>query len=342
MNNTWVTKGLDANLENFELTDIMQLITQQAKSGFLTVKSSDGICSWSFNEGSLVDFDCEFSNHVLELKNILKQSSILSNSQLISLHKDNYLDTNHDLEKILISKNISNREELERTNLRRLIESFVITLQWTKGRYKFIPADKINHHPFLAPQDVNFIILESLRQIDEMAVMKKRLQPLDRIFENSLTLSDDESSGVNGILLQEGLKDQFDQGEFEVYKLFDGRRSLQEIIETSITGQFHSCDTIINFINRNVVALATTETGYQLRKSPEPVQIRNLTGIALLILSGALLLSTFLTVEFGNGRGSLKRPTLFSAIIDNLEADQQMTQKLARELLKQDNPNQSK
>lgn len=341
MNNTRVTKGLDANLENFELTDIMQLISQQVKSGVLTVKNGDDTCSWSFNEGALVDFDCEFSNHALELKEILKQSNILDDSQLISLHKDNYLDSDHDLEKILVSKNISNREELEKTNLRRLIESFIITLQWTKGRYKFIPANKINHHPFLAPQDANFIILESLRQIDEMAVMKKRLQPLDRIFENSLTLSDDESSGVNDILLQEGLKDQFDQGEFEVYKLFDGRRDLQEIIETSITGQLHSCDTIINFIDRNIVALATTETGHQLRKSPEPLQVRNLTGIALLILSGALLLSTFLTVGFDNGRGILKHPTLFSAIIDNLKADRLNIQKQVRELLKQDNPNQS-
>ncbi len=339
MNNTWVNKGLDADLENFELTDVIQLITQQVKSGFLTVKSSDGICSWSFNEGTLVDFDCEFSNHVLDIKNILKQGNILSDKQLLSLHKNNYLDSNHDLEEIMVSNNICNREDLEKTNLRRLIESFIITLQWTKGRYKFIPADKINHHPFLVPQDANFIILEALRQIDEMTVMKKRLQPLDRIFETSLTLSDDETSGVAGLLMQEGLKDQFDQGEFEVYKLFDGHYSLQEIIDTSITGQFHSCCTIINFIDRNIIALITTEKGYQFRKSPAPIQIRNLTGIALLILSSALLLSTFLTVKFGYGHASLKHPSLFSAIIDNLKADQLDVQKQARELLKRNNPN---
>jgi len=339
MNSNRVTKGLNANLENFELTDVMQMITQQMKSGFLTVKSSDGICSWSFNEGTLVDFNCEFSNHALSLEKILQQDKVLGNEQFVILHKKNYLDSDHDLEKIMVSKNISTREELKKMNLRRLIESFIITLQWTKGRYKFIPADKVNHHPFLTPQDANFIVMEALRQIDEMAVMKKRLQPLDRIFETTLTLSDSESLEIDDVLLQEGLKDQFDQGEFEVYKLFDGLRSLQKIIDTSITGQFHTYRTIINFIDRDIIASISTESGYQFRKAPEPRRIRHLTGLALLVLSGALLISTFLTIKFGNGN-NWNHPTMFSAIIDNLKADQRRIQKQARGLLKYEVNNQ--
>ena len=341
MNSNRMTQGLNADLENFELTDVMQLITQQMKSGFLTVKSDNGICSWSFNEGALVDFDCEFSNNVLGLEMILQQSSILGDQQLSLLHANHNLVSDHELEELMINKDICTREELEKINLRRLIESFIIILQWTKGRYKFIPSGKVNHHPFLSPQDANFIVMEALRQIDEMADMKKKLRPLDRIFETTLTLSEDETLEVNDVLLQEGLKDQFDQGEFAVYKLFDGQRSLQEIIETSVTGQFHTCRTILNFIDRDIIASKTTETGYQFRRSPEPKRIRNLNGLSLLILSSALLISTFLTVKFGNGRANPNQPTLFSAIIDNLKADQDKIQQQARTLLEKSNkPNQ--
>ncbi len=342
MNSGQTTKGLNANLENFELTDVMQLITQQMKSGFLTVKSDDGICSWSFNEGSLVDFDCEFPNQVLDLEKILQQSNILGDQQLILLHENHNLVSDHELEKLMVSKNISTREELEKINLRRLIESFIIILQWTKGRYKFIPSGKVNYHPYLNPQDANFIVMEALRQIDEMTDMKKRLRPLDRVFETSLTLSDDEALEVNDVLLQEGLKDQFDHGEFAVYKLFDGKRSLQEIIETSVTGQFHTCRTISTFINRNIITSKTTGSGYQFRRSPTPSRIRNLNGMALLILSSALLISTFLTIKVGSGLANRNQPTLFSAIIDNLKADQEKIQKQARTLLRNNNLNQLK
>ncbi len=333
MSSPRVAKGLNANLENFELTDVMQLITQQVKCGVLNVEGSNGSCSWSFNEGSLVDFDCNFPGHVLDLKNILQQSGIINDKSLILLHETENLSSAHALEKALVKNNFCNREELEKTNLRRLIESFIITLQWTKGRYKFIPTSEVKNHAFLAPQDANFIILEALRQIDEMAVMKKRLQPLERIYESTLALTRDESLGVEDNLFQEGLKDQFDLDEFEVYKLLDGRRSLNEILESSITGQFHTCCTILDFLDRNIIAPISVDS----RKPFERGRNRNLSGIALLILSCALLISTYLAINPINNSKVTGNPTLFSAIIENLKADQQKLQQQTRKLLQINN-----
>ncbi len=332
-----VTKGLNANLENFELTDVMQLITQQVKCGILSVEGSNGSCSWSFNEGNLVDFDCNFPGHILDLKNILKQAGTLDDKQLILIHESEDLNSSQAFEKALIKKNICKRDELEKINLRRLIESFIITLQWTKGRYKFIPTSEINRNRFLAPQDANFIVLEALRQIDEMAVIKKRLQPLDRVYVSSLTLDNDETAAEDSALFQEGLHDQFDNDEFEVYKLFDGKRSLREVLENSITGQFHTCRTMLNFIERGIVTPLSEEIGFQFTRTHESSQNRNRGGLALLILSGALVISTGITVISVNNSGQARQPTLFSAIINNLRADQNSTLKKAQELLQTDN-----
>lgn len=341
MSDLQVEKGLNANLENFELTDVIQLITQQLKSGILSVKGINGGCSWFFLRGSLVNFECHFPGHILELESILQQHGILDDKNLSSLLENDNPSSSHTLEEALIKNNLSNREELENINLHRLIESFIITLQWTKGRYKFIPTDNVKNHPFLAPQDANFIILESLRQIDEIAVIKKRLQPLEQVYETTLASSKYDSSETDDSLFLKGLKDQFDQREFQVYKLLNGERSLREILEISSTGQFHTCRTISDFLDRNIISSETTETEHQFSKSPERRQNRYLAGISLLILSCALIISTFIMARTISSTENGRKPTLFSAIIDNLIDDQWKTQAQVHKLLQVDDTSES-
>ncbi|MCK5539430.1 MAG: DUF4388 domain-containing protein [Deltaproteobacteria bacterium] len=327
-----VAKGLNADLENFELTDVMQLITQQVKCGILSVEGSNGNCSWSFNEGSLVDFNCHFPGHSFDLKTILIKGEHLDEQRFLSLLKEPTLNPAHHLEKALIKNGIINREELEKINLRRLIESFIITLQWVKGQYKFIPTSEVKNHAFLPPQDTNFVILEAMRQIDEMAVMKKRLQPLEKVYETTLSLNSDEASTKDISLFREGLEKQFDQDEYMIYKLFDGIRRLDEVLNISIIGQFNTCRITLDFLDRGIITPQTSESAeYRHSKSTKPTH--NLTGIALLLLSGALLISVATSIRhFGNPEKE-KNPTLFTAIIDNLLADQEMVREQARELL---------
>ena len=332
MNPSKVAKGLNANLENFELTDVMQLITQQVKCGILSVEGSNGSCSWSFNEGSLIDFNCHFPGHCLDLKTILVKGDHLDEQRFLSLQEEPTLSPAHSLEKTLIKNGIISREELERINLRRLIESFIITLQWTKGLYKFIPTSEVKRHAFFPPQDTNFIILEAMRQIDEMAVMKKRLQPLERVYETTLSLDKDESSTEDISLFQEGLEKQFDQDELRIYKLLDGKRSLAEVLNISIIGQFHTCRIALDFLDRGIITPRTSGSAdYRPGKSTK--YNHHLTGIALLLLSGALLISIATSIRHVEKSEKEKNPTFFTAIVDNLRADQQKVREQARELL---------
>ena len=332
MSRIQTAKGLSADLENFELTDVMQLITQQVKCGTLSVDGNDGSCSWSFNEGYLVDFNCQFIGHALDLKTILIKSDQLNEESLLSLQKEGTLNSLHGLEKALLKNGIISRDELERTNLRRLIESFIITLQWTKGRYKFIPTSEVKNHAFFPPQDTNFIILEALRQIDEMAVMKKRLLPLERIYESTLALNSNESSAKDNSLFQEGLESQFDRDELGVYRLIDGNRSLAEVLNISIIGQFHTCRIILDFFDRGIIAPRTAAQGKESDKKPTKTN-KHLAGIALLLLSGAVIISVFISGWHHYNPEQEMTPTFFSAIIDNLKAEQQTVRKQALKLL---------
>ncbi|MBN2705448.1 MAG: DUF4388 domain-containing protein [Deltaproteobacteria bacterium] len=327
-----VGKGLNADLENFEITDIMQLITQQVKCGCLSVEGNDGNCSWSFLEGSLVDFECDFPGHLLDLKNILIKSGYLDESAYDSLTGIHDLGEK-EVAELLVREKFIRPEELENINLRRLIESFIVTMQWTKGRYNFIPTSEVQKHPFLPAQDANFIILEALRQIDEMAVMKKRLQPLDRVFETTLAQANGDGSSHDLNLFKEGLEAQFDRDELETYRLFDGKRPLSEILNYNILGQFHTCRIMLDFLERGIIVPQSPSQITEKRSRPPSIN-RQLNGLPLALLGTALLISAFLSIRnLTSPRKGLK-PTFFSAIVDNLQADRKTILAQAADLLR--------
>ena len=266
----------------------------------------------------------------------LKPSSLKPNlvdeQQLLSFTEKG-LSSDNVLEKELVKNKIINREELAKINLRRLIESFIITLQWSKGSYRFIPTSEVKNHSFLPPQDTNFIILEALRQIDEMAVMKKRLLPLERVFESTLALNSDESSLQDDSLFQEGLEDQFNQDELGVYKLINGKRSLAEVLNISTIGQFHTCRVLLDFFERGIISPRVGGRDNKVEiKSTKSYQ--HLTGIALLLLSCSVIISIFVSGWFYDNPKKMNNPTFFAAIIDNLKAEQEMAREQARELLR--------
>ena len=107
----------------------MQLITQQVKGGILSVEGDDGNCSWAFKEGSLVDFNCHFPGHSLDLESILIKGCQQEEQRFLAFLEEHASNPTHALERALIKNEIISRDELEKLNLRRLIESFIITLQ---------------------------------------------------------------------------------------------------------------------------------------------------------------------------------------------------------------------
>ncbi|MCD6293017.1 MAG: hypothetical protein J7M09_06135, partial [Deltaproteobacteria bacterium] len=149
-----------------------------------------------------------------------------------------------------------------------------------------------------------------------------------------LYLDSDESSAEDSSLFQEGMKKQFDQDELGIYKLIDGKRSLTEVLNISTIGQFHTSRIVLDFLDRGIITPKTS--GYSDYRPIKSSKSNNyLAGIALLLLGGALLISVAISIwNFERPRKD-KKPTFFSAIIDNLRADQQEVRKQARELLHQ-------
>jgi hypothetical protein len=332
MNDNFLQRGFNADLEHFELTDIMQLITQQVKSGILAVKGKEGNCSWSFNDGQLVGFSCHFPNHSIDLESILIKSGMMTRRQFDQLVERHGCRSTIELERALIENELLTREKLEEINLRRLIETFIITLQWTKGQYRFIPTTEIASQEFFPHQDANFVMLEALRQIDEMAIMEERLQPLDRCFETALSLAA-ETSGQGdqeSTFIQQGLDKQFNADELEVYNLFNGFRTLEEILNVSTLGRFHTCRIILNFLDRGIITPPAGDLVNYRNKFNQSKLYQYTASCTLVIFCICLLVSILMA---GNELSHRARKNFFQTLINNIHAIQEKERLQALELL---------
>lgn len=335
MNDNFLQRGFNADLEHFELTDIMQLITQQVKSGILTVKSKEGNCSWSFCDGQLVGFSCHFPSHSIDLESILVKSGMMKRRQFDQLVERHGCRSTIELERALVKDELVTPEKLEEINLRRLIETFIISLQWTKGQYRFIPTTEITSQEFFTPQDVNFVILEALRQIDEMAIMEERLKPLDRRFEPALDLIE-ATPGQDGQEIsfgKLGLDRQFDLDELEVYNLFNGLRTLEEILNISTLGRFHTCRIILNFLDRGIITPPTGELSSYRQKLTQTKFYQYSAASVLVLFCLCLLASIILAAGNLNTR---TRKDFFHTLVNNVKAVQEKQLLQAQELLLRD------
>jgi hypothetical protein len=335
MNDTSMNKGLNADLENFELTDIMQLITQQVKCGALTVENGPNRCSWFFDDGKLINFEAHFPDFSVDLESILIKSGHLTRSQCEHLQEKHPTNSSLELEKVLLREKLITREKLENINLHRLIETFIITLQWRRGHYEFIPTGEVGEYGFFPPQDTNFVILEALRQIDEMAVMKKRLGALDRVFETTLTQAVDSEhlDEKEKKLFTEGLQDQFDRDELEVYLLFDGQRSVEDVLNSSSLGQFNTYRIILDFLDREILAPPAGDLQVQESSKKGNGFFRYSPAFVLITLNLSLVCAlAFFASGYRFGQKE-SQPTFIQAIIENIKTDQEKSKIAARRLL---------
>ncbi|MCK4377961.1 MAG: DUF4388 domain-containing protein, partial [Deltaproteobacteria bacterium] len=79
---------LKGYLGGFDLTDVLQLISQQQKTGILTVKSTAGQVDLSFKGGQIIGMNPGMLNQEFDLEQILKKSGRLLASRLSNLRQE--------------------------------------------------------------------------------------------------------------------------------------------------------------------------------------------------------------------------------------------------------------
>jgi hypothetical protein len=210
--------ALEGNLTAFGLSEILQLIAVQQKTGMLTVSSQDSGAVLFFREGLIISTRDRRRKAKDPFKEYLTRYGILSREELIKITQISS-QSKLDLLDILGSEDFMSEEELQKHFQKQIQESLYEVLTWDQCSYKFISnEDVVEGIRTAGDYSIEGMLMESMRRIDEFPQMLKMF-PSDRILITRVDKTDDDEDDRKST-----------ENEKAVFKLLDEIMSVRDLI----------------------------------------------------------------------------------------------------------------
>jgi len=211
---------LQGNIEKFTLPEIFQLVAASKKSGTLGIQKDDSIVMIYFKNGDIIyGYGPRQTFHLGQL---LKERGKITPVQLEeAVNTQARTQNSKRLGEILIHKKFIERSDLEIVVREQIEELLYSLLSWQTGSFKFYENQFPTDEEITVNLSVENVIMEGLRRLDEMNMVKETLPDLERVY----TISASQSGRTRAVTLK--------APEWNIMALVDGRRSLSEICRLS-------------------------------------------------------------------------------------------------------------
>ena len=235
---------LKGHLEHFGLQELLQTLSQGARSGTLEICRDDEKVSIVFETGHITLVRTG-SSRQLRLRSILLREGLVSAEELEQAGKD-HEETGILLGRALIDRGFIAESSLEKALRKKIEEELFDLFLWTNGNFEFFPEQlKSTHeddvyHVTRIQVDPMSVIIEGLRQADEWTVIRQRIHNFKWIFvpvEGSSPPAENHA----------------------IYKLVDGISTLDEILEISPLTKFDTCMVLYRFLEEEKIREADTQ-----------------------------------------------------------------------------------
>jgi hypothetical protein len=271
--------ALKGTLRDFGISEILQLIGHQHKSGTLAVTGPKLEVTVLFDNGQIVDAAVKPSGPEYDLGLMLVGAGLLPPSQLETARAQSK-QTLQPLEVILVKNKAVELEDLRQIKRLRHLEILFNLFLWKDGEYEF-EAGPVN---FLAelviPISSEQVLMDGYRIKDEWPEVARQIPDLRVSFHRK----------PGDFSVDERLQPEDDR----MYRLIEGRRTVQELAMLSRQGKFETLKTLIRLqeLGRIEVADPAGRGGGAGAAGVSPWQRRReMIFYAVLVLFGLLLLN---------------------------------------------------
>jgi hypothetical protein len=163
--------SLEGNLTSFGLSEILQLIAVQQKTGMLSVTRQSGSVKIFFREGRIISTRDRRKGAADPLKDYFTRYGIIPRreiSRLTELSTQSKLD----ITDVILSEGLLSEADLHRHCRNHIQETVYDILTWEQCSYKFIAGHQITEGVrAVADLAVEGVLMESMRWIDEFPLM---------------------------------------------------------------------------------------------------------------------------------------------------------------------------
>src|SRR5436305_10684307 len=152
--------AVEGTLDLFKLPEILQLVSQQRKTGILTVQGQQDIVAISFLNGRIVAADA--LNQTLEegLSQILLKEGMISAPDLARAVSEHQASGGRLIDLLVERRYVERSQILEALRLQtyRLLEQL---LRWSQGDFKFYSGDEVSYEEGFVPISVEELLINA-------------------------------------------------------------------------------------------------------------------------------------------------------------------------------------
>ena len=229
--------SLKGNLETFFLNSILQLLSDDQKTGVLQVNNRQKEVKIYFQNGDIVY--ATGSQRENRLGYHLQSKGTISREKLHECLESGQKEKKA-LGKVLVEKGYITTEKLEKIIHDQIEEIIFDLFIWEKGDFEYKDA-KLNLQSMVVTKlNVVGVLLEASRRIDEMSILRKNIPNDKIIFRTAENVQDNTEIKLNA-------------NEWKALRLIDGARSVRQLIDESGFDEFLSYKTLYSLLSSGLI-----------------------------------------------------------------------------------------
>jgi len=282
--------ALQGTLKDFSITEIVQLIGQQLKTGVLKIRRGKDLVEIHFVDGMIVHVYSNYRGKKDLIGEILVKAQLITEEQLERVLKIQK-DTLKYLGEILVELQLLTKDDVLKVISTQIYETIYDLFWWEDGNFNFDLklVESYKKIPFALSTEQ--VLLNILRMVDEWSEIEKKVSSPHLVFKRVLTL---EGKSVDALSPQSYLKEKLNAEQELIYNLVDGTRTVQEIIDRSLLGKFNASEILVDLSEMGLIEMGGVRTPSFIKK----VSMVNFREALAFIYYGAFLIFIFLVLIY--------------------------------------------
>jgi len=282
--------ALQGTLKDFSITEIIQLIGQQLKTGVLKIRRGKDLVEIHFVDGMIVHVFSNYRGKKDLIGEILVKAQLITEEQLERVLKIQK-DTLKYLGEILVEFQLLTKDDVLKVISTQIYETIYDLFWWEDGNFNFDLklVESYKKIPFALSTEQ--VLLNILRMVDEWSEIEKKISSPHLILKRILPL---EGKSVDAISPQGYLKEKLTSEQELIYNLVDGTRTVQEIIDRSLLGKFNASEILLDLSEMGLIEMAGVRTPSLFKK----VSMVNFREALAFVYYGAFLIFIFLLLIY--------------------------------------------
>lgn len=273
---------IEGDLKSINFASILQLIAQERLTGVLKIKRKNEVVDIGFIEGQITGAFFEKGEKAERLENYLVRSGFIKKN-LFEMIKEIHEETKRPIMNIIIDDKYLTIEEIERIIKFKIQEVIDEVFTWQEGEFKFEQGAVIYPKSLIKIRlNTENIVLESARRFDEWPRIANQIHSSDLVFKK---------------IEKPELKLKLPEDELRVLSLIDGKLSVDDLVDISGLGKFHTYSCLYRLLTTGQIELAYAKPTPKVVKPKKEISLKFLiTPVAIILF----LIVIVLEIVIGN------------------------------------------